>query len=227
MVKRSISKQRYLTAAIITVLVFALGVLLGMVMDYERVQYLENQYEKHELDYRSLQLQFSFLDMATQEDSCAAFEAAMEDAVTELSDSLQEVEQYQGFSQTQQGNFDSIKRRYTLDNIRYWILVKEAQERCPMDRLSILYFFSTDDCPRCPDQGVILTYFKKKYGDSLLVFPIDVDLADDEPIVDMLGSHFNISRYPSIVMGDETFNGVKSQQELAPLICEGLNRGDC
>lgn len=227
MVKRSISKQRYLTAAVITVLIFALGVLLGMVMDYERVRYLENQYQKHELDYRSLQLQFSFLDMTTQEDSCAAFESAMKDAVSELSDSLQEVERYQEFSQTQQGDFESIKRRYTLDNIRYWILVKEAQERCQMDRLSILYFFSTEECPDCPNQGVILTYFKKKYGDSLLVFPIDVDLAEDEPIIGMVQSHFNVSQLPSIVVGNETFSGVVSRRELAPLICEGLNRGDC
>jgi hypothetical protein len=43
----------------------------------------------------------------------------------------------------------------------------------------------------------------------------------------MVQSHFNASELPSIVVGNETFGGVVSKQELAPLICEGLNRSDC
>jgi len=225
MVKRQLSVRRYLIAGIITTLIFILGFLLGMIIDYERIQYLESQYAVHELDYRSLQLQFSLLDLSGHDErSCAAFDKVMESSVAELSTSLEEVERYQDFSTTQNEEFTSIERRYTLDNIRYWLIVREAQELCPIDRLTVLYFFSLENCPNCPDQGVILTYFKKRFGDSLLVFPINTDIAADEPIISVIQSRYNVTTYPSIVIGDAMYSGVVEKDQLAPLICVGLGR---
>lgn len=223
-VQRQISTNRMITAGVITFLIFALGMLLGMVMDYERVQYMENQYFEHELDYRSLQLQFSFLSSVEDEGdkACAAFEGAIKGAVAELSDSLEQVEQYQELSRTQRKDYEQIERRYILDNIRYWLIMRETKDFCPNDRLSILYFYSADDCPNCPDQGVILTYFKKRFGEQLLVFPINIDVADDEPVIEVIKSTFNITAYPSIVVGETPFTGVVSKEELAPIICEGM-----
>lgn len=222
-VERSISKQRFVIAGIITILIFALGLLLGMLFDYERVQSLEEKYYENELDYRSLQLQFSFLDFTQyDENSCAAFEVAMKNSVSELSDSLEKVEQYENSANTQQDSFELIQRRYILDNIRYWMVVEEAKEVCDINRLGVLYFYSTDNCPSCPDQGVILTYYKKKYGDSLLVFPIDVDNVANEPILEVMMGRFNITSIPSIVVDGETYPGVISKSELAPIICDGL-----
>lgn len=223
-VQRQISTRRFVIAGVITFLIFALGMLLGMVMDYERVQYTENQYFQQELNYRSLQLQFSFLNSVEDEggNACAAFETAIKDAVSELSDSLEQVEQYQELSKTQRKDFQQIERRYLLDNIRYWLVIRETKDVCPNHRLSILYFYSADDCPTCPDQGVILTYFKKRFGEQLLVFPINVDLASQEPTVEVIQNTFNITSYPSIVVGETPYKGVVSKEELAPIICKGL-----
>lgn len=222
-VERTISKQRYITAGIITILIFALGLLLGMVVDYERVQALEERYYENELDYRSLQLQFSFLNFAEHnKNACNAFEVAIKNSVSELSDSLEKVETYKENSGTQRESFELIQRRYILDNIRYWMVVEEAKEVCDINRLSVLYFYSGKNCPSCPDQGVILTFFKKKYGDSLLVFPIDVDNAIKEPVLEVIMGRFNITSMPSLVIDSETYHGVVSKSELAPIICDGL-----
>jgi hypothetical protein len=223
-VKRKISVQRYIVAGVITLLVFALGVLLGLITDYERVQYLENRYAANDLEYRSLQLQYSFLALAADDRSgCPAFEKASENAVEELGKSLDQVEQYQKISASQEDEYLSIARRYTLDNLRYWLLIEEAKQRCPIDKLSVLYFFSLENCPSCPDQGVILTYYKKRFNDQLLVFPINVDLAKDEPMIDVIRSTYGVETYPSIVVEGFTFSGVIPKEELGPLICAGLD----
>ena len=47
-VKRKISKTRYIAAAIITLLIFIPGLLLGMIIDNERVRSLEFQSENQE-----------------------------------------------------------------------------------------------------------------------------------------------------------------------------------
>lgn len=227
---RSISMKRYFAAGVITILIFLLGLLLGVVMDNERVNTLEDTYQAYDLDYRSLQLQFSLLNVFEDETTCGVFEVAMDNAVAELVDSLTKVENYDELSLSQKEEFDLLERRYLLDNIRYWTVVKEAQEVCDINRLSILYFYSGDYCDNCPDQGVILTYFKKKYEDQLLVFPINVDLAKDESVIKLLLENYNISSYPSVVVGDKVYAGVvASQEELAKDICEGLNitGGEC
>ena len=77
---------------------------------------------------------------------------------------------------------------------------------------------------------MILTYFKKKYGEKLLVFPINVDLVENEAVINVLQKSYNISAYPSVVVGDKVYSGVvASQEELSEDICEGLNitEGEC
>jgi len=222
--KRKISKQRYLTAAAITTFIFIFGVLLGLVVDYERIQYLEFEYSKNELDYKSLQMQFSFLDIEAEDKSgCAAFEKVMESTVSELADSLEAVQTYREYSAVKNDQYNIIERRYVLDNLRYWLIVKKAQKVCPMNRLTVLYFFSLEDCPICPNQGVVLTYYKKKFDDKLLIFPINVDIAENEQIIDVIQYRYNITEYPSIVIDDESFSGILNKEELGYIICEKLN----
>ncbi len=221
-VKRKISTQRYITAGAITLLLFVLAFSLGMIFDSQRVQSVQKEYAIHDLDYRSLQLQYSLLNVFSTENGCSAFDVAMGSAVSELSQSLEQVQQYEDMSASQKKNFVQVQRRYTLDNIRYWELIKEAEGVCTIDKLPILYFFSSSSCSHCSDQGVILTYFKKIYGDRLLVFPIDADLSEDEPVVQVLMSGYNVTSYPSIVVLDKKYEGVVSQEQLGELIKQKL-----
>ncbi|MBN2102130.1 MAG: hypothetical protein JW716_04635 [Candidatus Aenigmarchaeota archaeon] len=230
MVERKISKQRYIAATVITTFIFIFGVLLGLVLDYERVEYLQFEYSKNELDYKSLQMQFSLLDMEEEDmKGCAAFEKVMESTVSELADSLEAVQTYREYSATKKDQYDIIERRYALDNLRYWMIVKRAQKICPMNKLTVLYFFSLDNCPVCPNQGVILTYFKKKFDDKLLIFPINTDISEKEPMLDVIQSRYNITSYPSIVIGDDTYNGILDKDALGSIICSKLNvsEGEC
>ena len=59
-VKRKINFRRYIIAGIITFLVFSLGILLGFIMDFERLDYLEKTSKTQDLNYKSLQLQYLF-----------------------------------------------------------------------------------------------------------------------------------------------------------------------
>lgn len=228
-IDRSISKKRYIIAGVITLLLFFLGILFGMVIDGQRINLVEEKYDFYDLSYRSLQLQYSLLESTPTENVCAVFDVAINNAVEELLSSLEQVENYKEVSGTQQDNFDVIKRRYILDNVKYWLLVKKAEDVCGADRLSVLYFFSEKKCPHCSDQGVILTYYKKIYGEQLLVFPIDVDFMDSEPVIDVLINAYNITTYPSLVIEDTLYSGMVSKGDLSEIICDKLDSAseDC
>ena len=84
--------------------------------------------------------------------------------------------------------------------------------------MTILYFYR-NDCDICPNQGVILTYFKNVFGDKLLVFPIDGGLSSDESAVDIIQSRFNITSYPTLIVEEQKFEGVIEKDALRTIIC--------
>ncbi len=220
-VKRDFSIKRYLVAAVITMLVFSFGVLLGVILDYERLDALSSKSEIQELDYRGLQLLYLYLsDVENDKANCVIMRATLEESIKDLSYSLEQYERYESNSYVNKGDFDIVVRTYLQDNLRYWLFSQKTRELCKDDVINVLYFYSKDKCYICPNQGTILTYFKLKLKDKILIFPINVDLEDDEKLIKMLRLQYNITSYPSIVVNDDTYSGIIPKDEVAKIICE-------
>ena len=105
--------------------------------------------------------------------------------------------------------------------MKYWLFAQKAKKTCNSEFTTILYFYS-DNCPTCPDQGVILSYFKRKLENKLLVFPININLEEQEYIIRILKSQNNVTnnKLPVIVIGNKTYQGVVSKKELGKILCE-------
>lgn len=228
-VKRKISKLRYFIALIITLLIFIPGLLLGMIMDNERTRSLQLQSEVQEMDFKSLQLNYLYITyLQNDNNSCAALKAALEGSIKDLSKSLDTLENYKKDAKLNERDFELLSRNYLLDNLNYWLLSKKTKELCSYDTVNVLYFFNSE-CDTCSEQGIILTYFKKKLGDRFLVFPINTDLIEDESMVKILLSTYNVTKYPSVVIEDETYSDVLNLEEVQEVICEvqNLNESQC
>lgn len=222
-VERKISKQTYVFAAIFTVLIFSLGVSLGIIFDYQRLNWINQLTKEYDVDFRSLQFQSLYLSNLERDNaSCSVLSASLEDAVADLGYSLDRVLEYEKQSKIGGNGFDLIKRRYLLDNLRYWLFAREAKKLCDFDVVNILYFHSIDDCDTCPNQGVLLTYFKKIFGDRLLVFPINIDIEDEEPSIRMVKKRYDIEELPTIIIEDKKYEGIVERNELGRLICKGF-----
>ena len=229
--QRVTSKNRYFIAAVITILIFLLGMAMGALIDGQRADALLQETKQLEIDYKSLQLQSMLLTNLKQNtNTCALIKTALDNSVQTLSESLDRIQKYQQDTTINKDDYAMIARRYVQDNIQYWQFAKQAKEQCDMNTVPILYFFSTNYCSSCPDQGVILTYFKMIFGDSLLVFPIDVDLADQELLIRLLEANYNINQTPSIVVEDQIFiGGITQKEELQLIICSHFktSRPEC
>ncbi len=223
--ERKASKQKYLIAAVIAILVFSLGIMLGMVIDNERFRWVIQKGEEQDVSYQSLQFQYLYLNtvIGSDNESCTVLHAQLEDTLSDLGSTLDKLVNFQQDSSLNRQDYDIIKRRYLIDNLEYWLFAKKAQKLCNNDLVTILYFFSGTNCKICPDQGVVLTYYKKKYEDKLLVFPIDVDLEAKEPIIKILRKRYQVYNYPSIVVGDTKYEGVVEREKLGQIICSNFN----
>lgn len=220
-VKRTVNKEKYAVVAIITLLVFLLGISFGLIIDYERVKYVERQNSLQQVNYDSLQLQYLYLNLFPDNvETCPILRVALEHSIAILAESLEDVERYKKDTTINKEDFSIIERNYLLDNLRYWIFSTRVKNTCEEDVVNILYFHSTDNCDICPNQGTILTYFKKKLSDQLLVFPINLDLEKNEKFLKILRLQYNITTLPTLIINEEKYEGIISKNELAEIICE-------
>ena len=224
---RKISKDKYLVAGIITFLIFSLGLTLGFIIENERYSAVQAVNLEQDVNYLSLQLQYLYLTSNQANNTCAIISPTLKAAIRDLSDSLSEVISYEEEKETIDDRKSLIMRRYILDNVRYFLLTQQSQERCDIDILTILYFYSPQ-CPSCPTQGTILSYFKELYGEKVLIFPINLEFRTEEPMVEILMSQYNITKYPSLVIKGQKYEGVLTKEELQEIICSNLqNIAEC
>ncbi len=222
---RSISKDKYIIAGVITLLIFSLGLAFGFIIEDHRYNLIEEVNMEQEVKYISVQLQYLYLNAFSNYDNCPILSTTLRETVEDLSDSLSEViafEEEQEFSDKRQ---EIVMRRYILDNLRYWILAKESKQKCDLDIVPILYFYSTE-CPSCPNQGTILTYFKKLFGEQVLVFPINLDFRFEEPMIEIMVKQFDVSKQPTIIVDNKRYEGVVIRDQLQEIICDSLGESE-
>ncbi|MBI2140854.1 hypothetical protein HYU16_00355 [Candidatus Woesearchaeota archaeon] len=212
--------RTYIVVGFISLLVFSLGFLLSVLIDDQRLVRVEKATKVQELNYKSLQFQQLYLNTLTNNtDSCPVFELSLQSSINSLTDSLERMEGYKVSASFNQAEFNELARTYVLDNLRYWLFSKRTKELCDLDFVSVLYFYSDEKCGICPDQGVILSYYKKLLGDRLLVFPINTDLEASEAAIEMLKRRYNVTTYPTIIVEDSRYEGVVSKSGLMPIVC--------
>lgn len=226
-VKRRISKEKYILAAVLTILIFSLGLTLGAIIDNYRVKYIEDVSKLQEAEYKSLQFQYLYLTTLEQEgESCPVLSATLERTVNDLSSSLNKFLEYEKETRLNKDDYQLAARSYLLDNLRYWLFAQKSKEKCGLDIVSVLYFYS-EDCSICPNQGIILSYYKKIFGEKILVFPINVDL-ENEPMINILTTNFNVTSYPTLIIEGKKYEGVIRKDPLGEIICDSLeNETEC
>ncbi len=218
-VDRKVSKSKYIMSFVFTVLIFSLGLTLGIIIDNARLSSINLASKEQEVNYKSIQFQYAYLNFLKEEkDSCLAIHSALDNAISDLSKSLDKFIGYNKNTQINSREYSLDGRNYLLDNLKYWLLANEAKKKCNLDVVSILYFFS-EDCSSCPDQGVILTYYKKKFGDKLLVFPLNIGLEKDEGILRIVKNQFNVTTIPAIIVENKKYEGIIDKFILGEIIC--------
>ena len=226
--KRKISKERYVIVAIITLLIFLLGISFGFILDNFRVKQIENEERARQLDYASLQFQYLFLtslqELNENGSACSALKINLEKTIKEMSKTVEELEYYKKESSLNKDRYAQLQRQYFIDNLKYWLLAKKSRKLCNIDIVTVLYFFSSKNCDICPNQGILLTYYKKIFNDRLLIFPLDVDIKNKEPVVDLMLKTYNITVYPTIVVNGEKHTGVVPKDKLKRIICSKFKK---
>jgi hypothetical protein len=116
---------------------------------------------------------------------------------------LEEYEKNNSLSQ----DYIVLKKQYTDLSIRTWILAKNRYDKCNVDLVHGLYFYSSD-CQYCIQQGEQLDELYKlviSNGGDMILFTIDFNSSD--PIIENLKIYYDIKSTPAIIINNNVLQG--------------------
>ncbi len=219
MVRKALKTSRYIFAFVITAGVFVVGLLLGLFIESERVDFLTFYDQEQRLDIQSLQLQYQFANEFIAQRNCDGLLKTFDNSLLTLERTRERIENYKKDASFNQREFDLLKREYTLAQVSYWLLYTHAKETCALDASTILYFFGDEEaCADCEKQAIVLTWLKHKMGSKLLNFIFD-GTYEQEPVINILKGVYNVTAYPTIVVNGERFSGFVERKDILAELC--------
>jgi hypothetical protein len=198
--------KKYIIVLFITSTIFISGLWLSNYLSNKKIDQLKSIENKISLDLMSSEIQFSLL----QEQSCKDVSG------TVLSSELNSLADKISYSENNIGmeNVDviSLKKSYSLLEIKDYLLMKKIRERCGEKSIFILYFYKNDNCDDCTKQGYVLTALREKYPE-LRVYSFDYNL-DLSAIKTMTSIYKVPDDLPAIVINGKVYSGFKTVEEI-------------
>lgn len=198
--------KKYVIVLFITSTIFISGLWLSNYLSNKKINQLKSIESTISLDLMSSETQFDLL----QELSCKDI------STTVLSSELNSLADKITYSENNIGlkNVDviSLKKSYSILEIKDYLLMKRITERCGEKSIFILYFYKNDKCDDCTKQGYVLTSLREKYP-NLRVYSFDYNL-DLSAIRAMISLYKVTDNLPAIVINGKVYNGLQSLEEI-------------
>ncbi|MBI4016713.1 MAG: hypothetical protein HY363_03395 [Candidatus Aenigmarchaeota archaeon] len=206
----------------LTVLIFITGMLLNYYFDFFRIGQIEDVLVHHEIDTAAYRIEQDFVE-ETGGSYCIAMDRRIDDLKKEIRRVGSDLASYSSFSWFKKKDYDYLKRKYFLLQIKFYAVLKELSSKCDTPYVPILFFYKIDDVVS-ERQGFVLEDLSKEYS-QVAVLALDKDY-EDEPLVKLLVMKYNITTAPSIIIDAVKKEGYTYTGELNATIRNLLRRVD-
>jgi len=199
---RSYQRSIFFTSLIFTIIIFSFGLLLTYFLDYARISSVLGSIQQNELNAEAYFLEERFADLFNS-DKCSSMNERIYDIKKEMVKVAQDLSNYGSKSLFKKNDFDYLKRRYFLLELRFYGLVNNLNEKCGYSYVPILFFYKIDDDVSIR-QGYVLDDLNQveEYKSKIVTLSFDKDYMD-EPSLELLLLKFNITDAPTIVIDNK------------------------
>ena len=204
--KRRIDWARYVVSFIITAAIFMTVILVSRVVNEKKIASLQTLQDKIAIDLLSSETQFSLLSSS----GCTSDgNSILTPEIGEMGDRLSYMEGQLGPNNT---SVIGLKEYYSLLEIKDYLLVNELASKCHNKSMTLVYFYSNNNCPDCDKQGYVLTALREQYP-ALRVYSFDADL--DVSAIKTLQTITKVpGTLPSIVINGHVYGGFQSLDDI-------------
>ena len=212
------NKKRYIYTFIITLAIFFFSIWLSNVFSDKKVQTLRDLESRINLDILSVETRFSLLQKTSCEhivdnDNNKNSDIGFNVDLNNVALKIKSLENQLGY---ENDDVVSLKKYYSLLQIKDYLLTKEFHDRCKKNTVSILYFYDTD-CVDCSKQSIILDKIISDYPEIRVYY---LDRKTNNPALDTLSSIFKVTQSPSLVIAEKTYTGFQDVPSIESYIPE-------
>ncbi len=206
------STRRYVLVFGITLVTFSVAFLFANFLYTKRVDQVKNIEDNINRNILESEIQYALLSDVSCDDGNN--NTALIDELNTLTKRLQYMEDQRGSADPE---VISLKKYYSLLQIKDYLLLRERTKQCGQHPLTILYFYSNaGDCPDCKKTGYVLTDMREAYN-NLHIYAFDYNLG--QGVIETLKSIYRLeNKFPVLVIDRKPYYGFKTRQEIEELI---------
>lgn len=216
-------KTILLRSLLLTILIFAVGILVNHVFDAFRISIIEDVMIAHEIDSEAYRVEKFFTETFGGE-QCEAMVSRISDLKNEIRKVGEDLGSYSRFSFFRRKDYDYLKRKYFLLELRFLALIEKLNKECDKPYLPIIFFYEIDQ-DESERQGFILQDLSKDYEQQLIILTLDKDYKD-EPLVKLLAENYNVTTAPTIIVDGTSYTGLVYTGMLNASVQKFLRKAD-
>ncbi|HLC47438.1 MAG TPA: hypothetical protein VJI13_00020 [Candidatus Norongarragalinales archaeon] len=204
-------------AGIIVILVFIANFFAVRSLEDGRQGEIAGKLEQMERDSQNMRLiiLYTQLEGANKTDICPALELQTKEQIERANGLAYQMERYAAANLLT--SLKDAKERYMLQSLELWLYLKQLESVCGKQEISpILYFYPEKAaCPECNAQAEFLNSFRDRCRNvRVFAFPYNRDLG----LIQILTTKYKVTRAPTLVINESTYEGVIDGDKLGELI---------
>jgi hypothetical protein len=209
--RHAIDWKKYFFAFAITAVIFATAMYASNYFNQKKIAEIRSIQDQIAIDILSSETQFTLLE----ESSCTEVSGG-----SVLSRELGDLEEKLASTEKDRGADDpavlTLKRYYSLLEIKDYILMQKIAEKCKKTPVSIIYLYSTDKrCPDCEREGYVLTHLRETYPE-LRVYSFDYDI-NLSAVKTLISINKVQNELPALIINGKAYYGFQSVETLEAL----------
>jgi thiol-disulfide isomerase/thioredoxin len=203
-----------------SLVIYLSGIFTGFYIQKSTIEYTEKRIFSLQKRLENIQLEYMYLSTMGKDVSCNLLSVLVDETNVELWEIGKQLV-YLENSREDPERISELTSEYSLLSVRAWILNSYVNQRCEDEKVVILYFYSVP-CQECARQGEVLDQLRDElFKDEMRVFVLNINL--EESIVQDLVKTYNISKTPSLVIGNSTYEGLVERDILKTIIESSLS----
>lgn len=210
---QGISNKKYALVFLITLGIFALVFLFSNYLYNTRIAQVKSMEDNINQNILESEIQYALLADAP----CDATEEGNPLQIDEMNSLAKRLSYLEDQRSTDDPEVVSLKKYYSLLQVKDYLLIRERAKQCDEKPLSIIYFYSNEgDCEDCKKMGYVLTSMREDY-DKLHIYAFDYNIGLS--VIETLKSIYKLEdRFPVLIINRKAYYGFKTRAEVEALL---------
>lgn len=211
--ERKISLSLYGAAFLLSVAIFAAGMLIGQAIDRSSMEGISGEVAAVSQKVSSVQL--LLLMDGNSSAMCPLYTSQLDGISAEVEATGHKLTYLEEEKHLQD---DELKKQYFVLEAEAYVLSEKVRAICGDRSVLLINFYSNRGCARCREQGIEILKARDAVspGTPVRLFSFDGDLGS--PVAEAFEARYNVTAYPTVVINGRAHNGFLTQAQLEALL---------